>query len=218
MNAKKVLFSILITGFLVAVGVLRGANLPRTSADTYEEEEVPRQILVDKTIKNPITLEYLNNLDSSAVLFTADNLIDFKVRVKNTGDEELKNIEVKDTLPPYVIFQSGPGSYDSGSRTLTWKIDKLDPDQESTFDIRVKVVPASQLPQGGTVCVINRIDARAETGEYDDDSSQFCIETRILAKVTPKITPDTGIDPQLALQALSCLSLMGAGLKLRRYR
>lgn len=217
MNTKKIVLLTLIGGVLLAA-VFRETNLPQTSADNYEEEEVPRQILVDKTIKNPITLEYLNNLDSSLVLFAADNLVDFKVKVKNTGDEELKNIEVKDTLPPYVIFQSGPGSYDSGSRILTWKIDELDPGQESIFDIQVKVVPASQLPQGGTTCVINWVEAKAETGEYDTDNSQFCIEARILAKVTPAVTPDTGIDPQLALQALGCLSLIGAGLKLRKYR
>jgi len=207
MNTKKILFSVLFSALVLGVPKVALAN-------NYEEEEVPRQILVDKTIKNPNISEYWDNLDSSVVVFTADDLVDFKVRVKNTGDKKLKNIKVIDTLPPYVSFVSGYGSYDSAARTLTWTIGELEPNQESTFDIQVKVYPSDQLPWGGTVCVINKAEAWAETGEYDYDTSQFCIETRILAKEVPV----TGIDPNLALQALGCVSLMGVGLKLRRYR
>ena len=207
MNLKKILFSILIASLVLVA--------PKVAlADNYEEEEGPKQILVDKTIKNPITSEYRNNLDSSVVVFTANDLVDFKVRIKNTGDEKLTNIKVIDTLPPYVIFQSGHGDYDSAARTLTWYIGELESNQESTFDIQVKVVPADQLPRGGTVCVVNKAEAWAETGEYDYDTSQFCIETRILAEEVPV----TGIDPQLALQATACLMMMGMGLKLRKYR
>ena len=179
----------------------------------YGGEGGPGQILVDKTVKNPVTGEWFDNLDSSTVVFTAKDKVDFKIKIKNTGSEKLTNINVTDTLPPYVDFISGPGEYKTDTRELSWTIGELEAGAEQVFDLQVRVWEAEKLPQGGTVCVVNRVWAKSGDKE-DSDTSQFCIETRILAE---KI-PETGVDFNLALQTLGCLSLLGVGWRLRKYR
>ena len=203
---KKIIFLTILLFYLLNPSRVEGNYI-------YGGVGRPGQILVDKTIKNPISGEWFDNLDSSLVVFSAQNIIDFKIKVKNTGDKKLSNINITEILPPYVDFLSGPGEYKSDSRELSWSIGELEAGGEQLYDLQLKVWEAEKLPQGGTICVANRVEAEAE-GQKDVDTSQFCLETRILAEEIPK----AGIDPQLALQVTACLMMMGMGLKLRKYR
>jgi len=68
-------------------------------------------------------------------------------------------------------------------------VDTLGVNEEKEFYFRARINHANDLPQGQLFCLINKAEARAETGQSDSDTAQFCIDTRILGA---KILPESG--------------------------
>ena len=65
---------------------------------------------LDKTIYNPASKQYEDHVKSSGgsnpYVFDVNEDINFKITIKNTGDVELKNVDLKDELP-YLLKYSG---------------------------------------------------------------------------------------------------------------
>lgn len=64
---------------------------------------------------------------------------EYFIKVKNKGDRELSNISVVDKLPQGVTYLESTGDYDALTHTYTALIDKLEPKEEITLSIKVKV-------------------------------------------------------------------------------
>ena len=174
----------------------------------YGEEAVTRQLIVDKLIKTTAISDWQDNLPASQIVLKEGDVVEFEIKVKNTGDQELKNINVADYLPSYLKFIFGPAT-PNDSQELTWKIEKLDPGQEENFKIRTQIEGSNQVASDGTFCLMNKARAEAETGEADEDTASFCI---VGAKKLPKAGSHN-----LALGTLIA-SLIGAtGILLRKF-
>lgn len=201
---------LILTALLLAsLGlVARGAD-----AYIYENGAPSRQIIIDKKVKPDEWTEWYDNLSSDVVVFTADDKIDFKVLIKNSGENDLSNIEVIDYLPDHVNFVSGPEGAIREGREVKWTIDHLNPGEEKEFTLQVQVVKSENLPEYDLFCVVNRVKATAESGESDEDTAQICVETRILGAA---IQPEAGAE--LWLLASSLLGISGLGLVLSRKR
>jgi len=177
----------------------------------YGNGEPSRQITVDKKVKPVSWQDWSDNLSSNEVVFTAQDLVDFKIIVKNSGENDLSNIEVIDYFPNYVNFIFGPGDYKEDGHKLEWNIDHLNPGEEKEFKLRVQVVKSGKLPNSNTFCIANKTTVKAETGEYDEDTAQFYIETRILAARLP----DSGSD--IVLGTIISLVLASIGILARKF-
>jgi len=164
------------------------------------------ELRLDKVVKNPSTGIYVDNLYSSDPNFSADQEVWFKLNIKNTGSDDLNDVEVKDKFPNYVLFVSGPGSWNDTDKTLTWKIDHLSPGESKDYEIKGKIVGEGSLPtDSGTYCVTNYGEAKKDN-KSASDTSQLCITKKVLGITT---MPKTGANLILTILLLGLFSSFG---------
>lgn len=181
----------------------------------YGQNDCFTNIVVDKTVQNPKSLKYVNDLEANDERFNPGQKIKFQIKITNTGNITLKNIEVKDTLPPYLELVKGFGKYDKNTREMTLTIDKLDSNETKTLNLEAKVLDAKKLPGDQSItCTLNHVSARSE-GDMDEDNSRFCIQTKVFKVMAPpaiKQTPSTGPE-MIALFGLIPAGLTGIFLR-----
>jgi uncharacterized repeat protein (TIGR01451 family) len=123
----------------------------KTTARVYNESDKDETDVVDNGVKHH------HDSDNADVEVTKDastsevfpgGMIEYTVRVTNTGDMDLENLKVTDQLPIGVsVIDDGNADRNSGGR-LEWTIDQLD--QGDTWTVRYRVsVP--QWTQPGTI-------------------------------------------------------------------
>lgn len=167
----------------------------------YGPGQPGQNILIDKMVGRPSTTKggvdnttYVDNFSASDTRFKPGEMVFFKLKVKNTSNTKLTNVQVKDFVPSYVEPVEGPGNYDSTARTITFGAGDFNANEEKTYVLKMKVVDQSKLPSDkGVMCVVNK--AQAYTNETsDDDSSQFCVEKQVTGTTkVPQAGPEMGI-------------------------
>jgi uncharacterized repeat protein (TIGR01451 family) len=192
MKEKILLITSLIVFFLATSASAVRANY------MYGNGEKPRQIVVEKWVQD-------NRM------FVADDQVIFKMVVKNSGEEALTNIQVVDYLPDFVNFVAGPEGAVQDGREIRWTIARLEPGEEKEFELWAKVADSETLAGKGSFCLINRVQATAETGEWDEDTAEICLETRVLGA---EALPEAGAD--LALAGVASVALTSLALFLKK--
>lgn len=206
--------------FLTLVIVLFCTSITRAEYGPYGGPEEGDKLLVDKLVAYPvkdgngnIIYQYVDNLGASDYRFSPLGYVFFKVKVKNVTDKTITNITLVDTFPSYLEIFEDTGIYDASKRTITIKIDKLEPNEEKVFTLKARVLASGSLPADKSLlCLINNAKATA-TNAYDDDNSQFCIEKRVLGATTPSEIPSTGAETLVIIGLSSLLSGIGITLK-----
>lgn len=213
---NKLLFSLfaLALFFLLNTGVV-SANSSSCQIIYGGGQVCPQNVsfTVKKEVRKPnSTTVFVSDLSINDPKFTPNSKVFFKITIKNTGTAEIRNMTITDTLPQFVTFVSG-GKV--SGKTVTITLDKLTPGASRSFDVEAKVVDASLLPQDkGTVCVINKAKGEV-SGESAEDSTQFCIERKVLgANPTPQVvttTPPKTV-PTTGPEMLPLLALVASGV------
>ena len=207
-----------LEAFIVFVFILLALNFLTPNAyaqyGQYGGETYSYAILIDKMVAKPATDEYVDNLAPSDPRFAPSQDVWFRVKVKNTSNKDLTNVEVRDYVPSYLEPLEGPGSWNSETRIITWNAGDFAVDEEKTYFIKMRVQSNTYLPADkGLFCIVNRADARNEN-TYDDDSSQLCIEKKVQGVTT---VPSAGPEFGFGLLALEMIGL-SAGIYLKRKR
>ena len=180
------------------------------------------QILINKTVKNPDSGAFVDNLSlSSDPKYSANGIVEFQLTLTNTGKETLNEVTVIDTFPSYITYQTGSGTYNSDNKTLSFKVTELKAGESRVYTITGKVADINDLPGDQAVtCVVNQVKATSSENE-SSDVSQFCIE-KVIATTkgglpvmpAPVMTETPSTGPGLALLGLIPAGL--GGLILRR--
>ena len=121
--------------------------------------------------------DFVDNLSINDPKYSPTDVVSFKILVKNTGTQTIPTITVVDTFPQFINFVSGPGTFDSTAKTLTFTINNLGAGQSQKFDVSGKVSDASLLPSDqGVICLINNAKGTDNNGITNTSSSQFCVQ------------------------------------------
>lgn len=179
-------------------------------------------IIIDKMVGKPgqtkggDSFVYVDNLSASDARYAAGQDVWFKLKIKNTSNELLQNVTVKDFLPSYVDPVEGPGTYDAGSKTITIAAGDLNPDQEKEYFIKTRIVSQDQLPADkGIFCIVNKSQAYNDKIS-DEDSAQLCIEKQV-QNFVQGVSKAPAAGPEMGTLLLSGqLFALGAGLFLKR--
>lgn len=174
------------------------------------------QLLLDKTVKNPKSTVYVDNLGTNDPKYNPDGTVSFKLKVTNTGASTLSKVTVTDTLPDFVTFTDGD------AKVHTFTLDDLKPNESRIIDISAKIATSNALPNDkGITCVTNSAKATSDSLE-STDTAQFCVEKSILSTTkggnvvypvpAAKTTPPTGPEA-LALVGLLPTSMLGFVLR-----
>lgn len=203
---KKLTLTIILFLFLFSL------NMKSVSGYEYGGPGPSRQIIIDKQLKPNSWSNWQDNL--SAVLFTfiANDIIDFKIIVKNSGEDQLKNIQLTDYLPDYLNFLSATTGYTKNNQEISWKIDSLSAGAEQVYLIQAQVVGSDQLKDKGGFCLTNKSTVKTETGEADEDTAEFCLESKVLGAQT---LPQAGVNLWVVISIL--IGISGLGLVFKKH-
>lgn len=182
-----------------------------------------QSILVDKLVGLPTAatkggtsnIKYVDNLSSVDFKFQPNQEVFFQIKVKNTSNNTLTNVVLKDFLPQFADAKEGPGTINNASKTITVNIGNLNSGEEKVFTLKTQILTQDKLPANqGLFCMINKAEATADNNIQDDDSSQFCVEKQVVGVTTvPSAGPELG--PMLLAGELA---ILGTGLFLKRKR
>ncbi len=173
----------------------------------------PSDLTINKQVRNPITNGFVENLSSTDPTFSPGSDVLYRLTIKNSSGETFNPVTVKDTLPAYLTFVAGPGTYDSATKTLTFTLENVIAGETRTVDIMARVVDTNQFPAGKTfVCVNNYAEVRA-LNRFDSDTAQSCIQTSVLGATT---LPVAGFNDMLLLLPFAGVGLTGFALLRKR--
>ena len=131
------------------------------------------KISIDKKVKTPNSDKFVDNLTQAQAKYKAGDSITFELTITNKGKDTLKEITVIDKLPAYIIYTSGPGNFDSKTRTLSFRFNNLKPNESRKF-----MVVGTVNNVGKSTCVVNYASVRSGNLKADDNS-RFCLEKSV---------------------------------------
>lgn len=184
-----------------------GGCAPSLTISVNKQVGVPGGTNTDPTLAN-----FVDNLSSADPRFSPEQLVFFKVTVKNTSNTTLSNVTVKDVVPSFIEPVSGPGSWDGSNRVITFSAGDFTPGEEKVYFFKMQVDPIGSLPSDkGLFCIVNQAQAFNDRVS-GSDSSQLCIEKQVLGAAT---VPASGPEFGLLLLGLN-LAGLGVGFTLKR--
>jgi uncharacterized repeat protein (TIGR01451 family) len=159
---------------------------------------------------------FVNNLSINDPKYAPKQNVTFKLTIRNTGSVNIPSLTVVDTLPQYVTYVSGGGSYNSSNRTLTITVNNLEAGKSVDYTIVGKLSDANMMPSDqGTICLVNHASV-TDNSKQDSASSQFCVQKQVLGQVlpAPKITSTPPTGPEMVgLVGLIPAALAGFALR-----
>jgi uncharacterized repeat protein (TIGR01451 family) len=222
---KKIILSIL---FVAALMFVSKANAGSSNCQiVYGGGEVCEEQIkftINKLVQKPGKGggDFVENLTLNDPRYVANQNVNFKIIIENTGNRDIENLNVVDKFPDFLTFVAGPGTAKEGDKTASFIVGKLEKGKKIELLITAKTAQDGQLPSSQAVtCVTNNVKATGQDGSVAEDNSQVCIEksvlgavptTQILEKPQLKQIPATG--PELtALFALIPTGLAGIYLR-----
>lgn len=213
---------IALTTVLLTLGAITAAHADGTGYGTsncqviYGGGEVCPTTLkfsIDKKVLAPTKGGvFIDNLGFNDAKFLPGDQVPFKIIIKNTGDKTINQLTVVDTLPSFLTFTAGPGTYDQNNKTITYIITNLPSGQTNEQTIVTTIANVDTLPKDqGVMCLTNNVKGNDNNGDVANDSSTFCIQKeamtpKVFTTIPPKSIPNTG--PEM----LPLLGLIPAGL------
>jgi uncharacterized repeat protein (TIGR01451 family) len=204
MKQNKSLFltatlAILVCGSLFApVGV---------KADSYSSDDGRKTISVDKKLRSIHSSEYVDNISSSTKVFTNQDVIEFKIKVTNTGTTNMKNIKVTDQLPPFLKLVFFPGTYNSTDNKVEWTIDELNAGNSKEFFIRARIDKAENVKTLAKETNVVKVSV--------DDINEKDDATYYIGTKSGVIVPETG-SMDLVIETVGVITAGISGLALRK--
>lgn len=167
-------------------------------------------IVVNKTVQDPKSKNYVDNLGMNDAKYGPEGTVSFKISVTNNGNTDLTNVVVQDIFPENVTFYSGNGSYDTNTRKLSFTVPNIKKNETQTLEVMGKIASASAFSANqGTICLTNQSKAMVNNQTFGDNAS-FCIEKSVLGVVYPQ--PKITTTPATGAEALSFIALLPAAL------
>lgn len=139
-----------------------------------------KNLTLDKTVQNPDNGQFIDSLQTVNQAYNPGQTVIFRLTVKNTGKNKMRNVQVKDVLPSALTYAASEGTYDSKTRTVTTKIDTLEANATKTIDIKAKVNDTGVAQR---VCMVNQATA-SSGGNRAQDNATFCMQKNVAAQPT----------------------------------
>jgi uncharacterized repeat protein (TIGR01451 family) len=204
MKLNKGLFLAATLALLVVGSSL---NPTKVKADSYSSEDNRKTLSIDKKLRSIFSSEYVDNISSSTKVFAQGEIVEFKIKVTNTGTTRMKNIKVTDELPPFLKLIFFPGTYNSTDNKIEWTIDELNAGNSQEFLVRAKIDKAENVK---TLAKETNVAKASVDGINEKDDATYYIGTR-----SGVIVPETG-NPALVLETIGVITAGISGLALRR--
>jgi len=206
---KNKLLLTAIFGFLM-IGSLFEPSIVK--ADSYSNDDNRKTLSIDKKIRSLNWSYFIDNISTNKKVFKNGELIEFKIKVTNTGTTNMKNIKVVDTLPPFLKLVFFPGSYDTTNNKIQWTIDELNAGNSQEFLVRAKIDKANEV---NTLTKETNV-ALASVDEINEkDDATYYIGKGSVATESAVVLPETG-SLALVFETIGVVGVGLSGLALRK--
>jgi uncharacterized repeat protein (TIGR01451 family) len=188
------------------------SNPMAVKADSYSDTDNRKTLSIDKTLRPFNWSYYVDNISSSTKVFYNGEIVEFKIKVTNTGTTNMKNIKVTDKLPPFLKLIFFPGTYNSIDNQVQWSIYELNAGNSQEFLIRAKIDKANEVYKTTkeTNVAIASVD---EINEKDD--AIYYIKSGTSSAESTVVLPETG-SMSLVLETISAIGVGISGFALRK--
>lgn len=152
---------------------------------------------------------FVENLTSNDAAYSPNDTVEYDIAVSNTSNVNYTEVTVSDTLPTYLTFDSGPGSYNSSTNVLTYTLTNLNAGTTVRNRFTAKVKPATAFANDLTCNVDNYVKVTGPDNQTDDDTASLCVQTRVMGVTT---LPVAGFEDYAFALPFAVLALMGSAL------
>lgn len=198
------IFGVLMLGCLVKPAAIK--------ADSYSNNDNRKTLSIDKKIRSLDWSYFIDNISTNKKVFKNGELIEFKIKVTNTGTTNMRNIKVVDTLPPFLKLVFFPGSYTSTDNKVEWTIDELNAGNSQEFLVRAKIDKANEV---NTLTKETNV-ALASVDEINEkDDATYYIGKGSVATESAVVLPETG-SLALVFETIGVVSVGLSGFVLRK--
>lgn len=208
MNTKSIVLS-LISVFVSLSFLARPAYADMCTTQYGGETTCrPSELTINKQVRNPGNSTFVENLSSTDPTFSVGSDVLYRLIIKNTSGETFNPVNVKDVLPAFLTFVSGPGTYNSDTRTLTFELKEVYAGETRSVDVMARVVSTDSFNGKSFVCVNNYAEVKA-LNRFDSDTAQVCLSNNVLGVTT---LPVAGFNDYLLLLPFAGVGLAGFAL------
>lgn len=182
--------------------------LPKESLAQYTSQGGNNfNVTIDKKIRPITDTQFYDNIPISQKVFHNQDQLEFELIVENTGNQNLVNLTVKDSLPLYFTPQLYFGTYDKNSGVIQTQIDNLAVGDSQVFNIKGMItnLPASDFAKQ-YIKLTNRADA------FNNNASDTDFAVYYAEKV---VNPVTGSD-SLIIGSLVAITMLTTAFGLRK--
>ncbi len=184
-------------------------------ADSYSNDDNRKTLSIDKKIRPFSWSHYVDNISSNTKVFYDGEIIEFKIKVTNTGTTNMKNIKVSDNLPPFLKLIFFPGTYNSTDNKIEWTINELNAGHSQEFLIRARIDKANEVY---TLTKETNVAVASVDEITEKDDAIYYIKAGQVSTVEPPKTvvlPETG-SMSLVLETIGAIGVGLSGFALRR--
>ena len=207
--SKKILTSIAVFSLLGLT--LLNPGLVR--ADSYSSDDNRKTLSVDKKIRSLEWSYYVDNVSNSRKIFYNGDIIEFKIKVTNTGTTNMRKIKVTDNLPPFLKVIFSPGNYNSTDNKVEWTIDELNAGHSQDFLIRAKIDQATEVRT--VTKETNVVIASVDEINEKDDAIYYIKGVGVTGEYSTVVLPETG-SLDLVFETIGAIGVGISGLALRK--
>jgi uncharacterized repeat protein (TIGR01451 family) len=209
MKSKHILVST-IAAVVLSLFIATPVDASCTNQYGSTVECPPNNIVVNKKVRHPINMNvFVENLTSNDTAYSPNDIVEYDIAVTNTSNVNYSEVTVSDTLPSYVTFDGGIGSYNSATNVLTYTLTNLNAGQTVHSRFTVKVKAASAFAHDLTCDVNNYVKVTGPNGQTDDDNASLCVQTRVLGVTT---LPVAGFEDYAFTLPFAVMAVLGSAL------
>src|SRR3989344_9210787 len=154
----------------------------------------PTDLTINKTVRNPITGVFVENLVSGDATYSPKDVVIFNLSIHNGSNRSFSTVQITDTLPERLTDPKVDESdlnkvrdvKNPDSKTLVFLLkDELKAGESREVIVKATVEGAGSFPKDQTlVCdITNRAEVTAED-RRDDDTASLCVTTQVLGVTT----------------------------------
>ncbi len=173
------------------------------AGDVYATEEYGEPVEHSFRVRKEVRIKDEGSYEDKLILDDDehDAVIEFRIRITNTGDEEVDHMKMEDYLPSEMYRVGGSG--------LTEYWDDFEAGETKTFHLEAKIKSSEFDDTNFDKCVVNKAEARYDGDYVGSDTATVCYVDNAIQEL-----PETGLlDVALPLG----LSVMAFGYVLRRF-
>lgn len=216
MKSNFLLFTLLLVIGYCALSIPKAFAQSCTNSYGSTVECPPNHLVVNKTVRHPTNMTlFVENLTSNDTAYSPLDTVEYDIAVSNTSNVDYSQVTVSDTLPNYLTFSGGPGTYNSTTRVLTFTLQNVRAGTTIHTRFTAKIAATNAFPAANDItCDIqNYVRVTGPDGQTDDDTANLCVQTKVLGATT---LPVAGFSDFASTLPFAAAAAMGALLLIQR--